>query len=111
MYICLCVYVSVYVIVCMTVCEYMCVCMCDWVCMSVCVRACVCVWWGGLTGHLPLHAVLGRFAEPLGGPGSQDTPPTAAAQRPAVGGCQSLVSLRTPGPRLAHLPPVLPQGG
>ena len=70
----------------------------------------MCVWWGGLTGHLPLHAVLGCFAEPLGGPGSQDTPPTAAAQHPVVGGYQSLVSLCTPGLRLAHpRPPPRPR--
>ena len=37
------------------------------------------------------------------------TPPTVTAPCPVVGGCQSLVSLRTPGPELASPPPWYPR--
>ena len=56
-------------------------CMCERVSVCVSVR----VWWGGLTGHPPLRAGRGRSVAPLGGPGSRDIPPTAAAPCPVVG--------------------------
>jgi len=79
--------------------------MCERVSVCVSVR----VWWGGLTGHPPLRAGRGRSVAPLGGPGSRDIPPHGGRPVPCGGQCQSPVSLRSPGPRLACPPPLYPR--
>ena len=74
--------------------------MCERVSVCVSVR----VWWGGLTGHPPLRAGRGRSVAPLGGPGSRDISPTAAAPCPVVGSV-SPRSVSAPQGRGSHVRP------